>query len=108
MQAGPEVVEGKETGWVVAKLPPGFVKIGEGFRKLRSKRAQVAHLVFSDGLVAISVFVEPTGATPQPTGTLQQGGVNMYIRQFDDQVVTVLGEAPPATVRQIAYSLTRR
>ena len=36
------------------------------------------------------------------------GGVNMYIRQIDDQVVTVLGEAPPATVRQIAYSITRR
>jgi sigma-E factor negative regulatory protein RseB len=108
MQAGPNDATGKETGWVVGKLPPGFVKIGEGFRKLRGKHSQVAHLVFSDGLVAVSVFVEPIGAAGRPTGMLQQGGVNMYIRQIDDQVVTVLGEAPPATVRQIAYSITRR
>jgi len=108
LQAGPDDVDVTNTGWTIAKLPPGFVKIGEGFRKLRGKRAQVAHLVFSDGLVAVSVFVEPTGAATHPTGTLQQGGVNVYIRQLDDQMVTVLGEAPPATVRQFAYSIGRR
>ena len=48
-----------ETGWMVARVPAGFVKIMEGFRKLRGRRDPVAHLVFSDGLVAISVFVEP-------------------------------------------------
>jgi len=108
LKAGPDDVEVKDTGWTVAKVPPGFIKIGEGFRKLRGKRAQVAHLVFSDGLVAVSVFVEPTGAVTHPTGMLHKGGVNVYIRQLDDQVVTVLGEAPPATVRQIAYSISRR
>jgi sigma-E factor negative regulatory protein RseB len=69
---------------------------------------QVAHLVFSDGLVAVSVFVEPIGGAPHPSGLSQQGGINVYIRQFDENLVTVLGEAPPATVRQIAHSVARR
>ncbi|MEP6996608.1 MAG: MucB/RseB C-terminal domain-containing protein [Betaproteobacteria bacterium] len=98
----------RETGWTVRDMPPGFTKIVEGYRTLRGKAAQVAHIVYSDGLVAISVFVEPTPATPQPVGLSHQGGINVYSRQLDDYLVTVLGEAPGATVRQIAYSVGRR
>ena len=97
-----------DTGWVVRDVPPGFIKIVEGFRTLRGKAAQVAHIVYSDGLVAISVFIEPTPATPQPVGLSQHGSINVYSRQLDDYLVTVLGEAPGATVRQIAYSVGRR
>ena len=104
----PGEVTPQETGWVVRDLPPGFAKIIEGFRVLRGKPAPVAHLVFSDGLVAVSVFVEPTPSSPQPVGLSQQGGINVYSRQLDDHLVTVLGEAPGATVRQIAYSVSRR
>jgi len=106
-QAGPGDVDMKETGWIVTRVPPGFVKIVEGFRQLQGLR-QVAHLVFSDGLVAVSVFVEPVGAASHPTGLSKQGGINVYIRQLDESLVTVLGEAPAATVRQIAHSVARR
>jgi sigma-E factor negative regulatory protein RseB len=106
-QSGPGEVELKETGWTVTRVPPGFMKIVEGFRHLRGTR-QVAHLVYSDGLVAVSVFVEPVGGAPHPIGLSQQGGINVYIRQLDDNLVTVLGEAPAATVRQIAHSVARR
>ena len=40
---------------------------------LRGKRAQVAHLVYSDGLVAVSVFVEPIGAASHPVGVSAAG-----------------------------------
>ena len=72
-------------------------------------RAQVAHLVYSDGLVAVSVFIEPIGAgASHPIGTSRQGGINVVIRQQDDNLVTVLGEVPVATVQQIAHSVARR
>jgi sigma-E factor negative regulatory protein RseB len=106
--AGPGDVELRDTGWVVRKLPAGFAKIVEGFRSLRGKRHPVAHLVFSDGLVAVSVFIENVGSAPHPTGLSQQGGTNVFVRQFDDFLVTVLGEVPPVTVRQIASSVARR
>jgi sigma-E factor negative regulatory protein RseB len=98
----------KETGWAVSRIPPGFAKIMEGFRKLRGKPEPVAHLVFSDGLVAISVFVEPLPPTLAGTGLSQQGGLNIYSVKLDDHLVTALGEAPGATVRQIATSVVAR
>jgi sigma-E factor negative regulatory protein RseB len=106
-QSGPGDGEAKETGWTVSRLPPGFVKIVDGFRRLRGKH-EVAHLVYSDGLVAVSVFIEPVGSAPHPVGMSHQGGINIVIRQQDDNLVTVLGEVPAATVRQIAHSVARR
>lgn len=107
-EIGPGDLEVKDTGWDVAKLPAGFAKVVEGYRTLRGKRQPVAHLVFTDGLVAISVFVEPVGGAPHPIGFLQQGGTNIFMRQLDDHLVTVLGEAPAATIRQIANTVAHR
>ena len=98
----------QETGWSASRLPPGFDKIVEGFRMLRGKRYPVAHLVYSDGLTAVSVFIEPMAPIPMQTGASQQGGLNVYTMREDDQLVTVLGEAPPATVRLIALSVGKR
>ncbi len=98
----------QDTGWTVKKLPPGFAKVVEGYRTLRGKVGPVAHLVYSDGLVAVSVFVEPMPQVPQTIGLSTQGGINVYSRQLDDHLVTVLGETPGTTVRQIAYSVAHR
>lgn len=107
-EIGPGDIEIKDTGWSVVRIPAGFSKIVEGFRTLRGKRYPVAHLVFSDGLVAVSIFVEPLGAAPHPIGLTQQGGTNIYMRQLDDYLITVLGEVPALTVRQMGNSVTRR
>ena len=98
----------QDTGWSVTRVPPGFAKIMEGWRKLRGRAGPVAHLVFSDGLVSISVFVAPVTASSLPAGALQQAGLNAYSVRQDDRLITVLGEAPPATIRQIATSVVPR
>ncbi len=106
--AGPGDVELRATGWSVGAVPPGFTKIVEGYRALRGRKHPVAHLVYSDGLVAVSVFIENVGSAPHPTGLTQQGGTHIFVRQQDDHLITVLGEAPAATMRQIAASVSRR
>jgi len=98
----------KETGWSANRLPGGFQKIMEGYRTLRGKREPVAHLVYSDGLVAISVFVEPLSGPSVPTGLAQHAGLSIYTTKQDDFLVTVLGEAPSAAVQKIAQSVARR
>ena len=106
-QSGPGEADSKDTGWTVTRVPPGFIKIVDGYRRLPGTR-EVAHLVYSDGLVAVSVFIEPVGPASHPIGISRQGGINVIIRQQDDNLVTVLGEVPVATVRQIAHSVARR
>jgi sigma-E factor negative regulatory protein RseB len=106
-EAGPGDFKSDDTGWTVNKVPPGFIKISEGFRKLAGKREPAAHLVFSDGLVAISVFVEPYTVTRTQIGLTQAGGLAQYSTRSDAFRVTVIGEAPPATVQQIAQSVSR-
>lgn len=96
------------TGWSVSKLPPGFTKISEGYRKWKGKPEPVAQLVFSDGLTEVSVFIEPVSPKSPTRAQLQQGGLNYYSIRNEDQLVTVLGKVPPATVRQIAQSVARR
>jgi sigma-E factor negative regulatory protein RseB len=99
--------ETQETGWTVTRVPPGFVKIVDGYRGFEKAR-KVAHLVYSDGLVSVSVFIEPGSAAPPPNGFSRQNGLNVYARQVDDSLVTVLGQVPALTLRQIANSVTRR
>jgi sigma-E factor negative regulatory protein RseB len=106
-EAGPGEADAADTGWEVRAAPPGFSRVAEGYRTLRGKRSPVAHIVYSDGLVAVSVFVEPAGGV-HPVGLLQQGGVNVFVRDADGYVVTALGEAPAATIRQIANSVAHR
>jgi negative regulator of sigma E activity len=75
--------------------------------RVARQASPVAHIVYSDGLVTVSVFVEPASGV-RPLGLLQQGGVNVFVRDADGYVVTVLGEAPATTIRQIANSVSRR
>ncbi len=107
-QGGPGEVVLKETDWIVNKLPAGFTKIMEGFRTFPGRTEPSVHLVYSDGLVSISVFVEPFTVTQSQVGLTQTGGLAQYTARSDAYRVVVVGEAPPATVRQIAQSVGRK
>lgn len=97
-----------ETGWVLTQQPAGFRKLTELTRSFAGRAAKVSHIVYSDGLAAVSVFIEPM-SKPRPLQSLShQGAVNIYTRTVADHMVTVLGEAPATTVMQIANSLEFR
>ena len=97
-----------ETGWVLTQQPNGFRKLTELKRSIAGRAATVSHIVFSDGLAAVSVFIEPLPKTPPRLNLSHQGAVNIYTRLTADHMVTALGEAPAATVMQIANSLEFR
>ena len=64
-------------------------------------------LVATGGEHAVPLY--PDEATYVKVSHLsQQGGVNVYSRPLNEHLVTVLGEAPGSTVRQIAYSVGPR
>ncbi|HET9404989.1 MAG TPA: MucB/RseB C-terminal domain-containing protein [Burkholderiales bacterium] len=94
-----------DTGWVLTRQPAGFRKLTELKRSIAGRAFAVSHIVYSDGLAAISVFIEPLPKVRIAQQLSHQGAVNIYIRPIADHMVTVLGEAPAATVIQIANSL---
>jgi sigma-E factor negative regulatory protein RseB len=97
-----------DTGWQVEDPPPGFVKLAEGYRTFRGKPTGAAHLVFYDGLVAVSVLVEDMPKAPPRFGLSQHVGVRIYMRQLSNHLVTVIGDMPGAALEQIAYSVAQR
>ncbi len=94
-----------DTGWTVGSQPAGFKKIMEMRRTKQGGTVQVTHLVYSDGLAAVSVFIEPLPPGRPADGVSHQGAVTIYTKSLPDQLVTVLGETPAATVRQIGDSV---
>ncbi|MBI4195939.1 MAG: MucB/RseB C-terminal domain-containing protein [Betaproteobacteria bacterium] len=97
-----------DTGWIVNNQPPGFRKLTEVRRSIAGRAGAVAQIVFSDGLAAISVFIEPMPKERPVQALTHNGAVNIYTLSLADHMVTVLGEAPAATVMQIANSLELR
>ena len=94
------------SGWVVGALPPGFKKTMEIQRSMHSKHAPVTQMVFSDGLSAISIFIEPDdGDDDDVEGLSSRGAVNLYHKVLEKHLITVVGEVPPRTVMQVLDSV---
>lgn len=104
------------SGWNVKSLPPGFKKVREVKRMVpdatnaqrsgaqSSSQREVSQIVYSDGLAAISVFIEP-GSQSRTEGSLQQGALNIVGKRQGDFWLTIVGEVPAAAIRQVANSV---
>lgn len=100
------MAEVKSSDWQIDALPSGFKKIMEVCRPIRDKTRPVTHLVFSDGLAGISIFIEDVaGRENLNTGLSSQGAIQIYSKINGDKLITVVGEVPPRTVMQVAESV---
>jgi sigma-E factor negative regulatory protein RseB len=90
-------------GWQLEPAVPGFRKVVEIRRMLRDSEP-VDQVVFSDGLAAISVFIEPKSKRTEASrdGLSGMGAVNVVTRHIADHLVTVVGETPVVSVQRIA------
>ena len=92
--------------WQVDAMPAGFKRILEMNRHLRSKKSPVMHLVFSDGMAGVSIFIEDVASAANlNTGLNSNGSVQVYNKVAGNKLITVVGEVPPRTVIQIAESV---
>ena len=95
-------------GWVVGKLPGGFRQTHFQHKRMREGRADAEHMVFTDGLATVSVYVEQSPVErPGFIGLSSMGAMNAYRVMLDGSQVTVVGEVPAATVEMIATSVGR-
>lgn len=93
--------------WRVRWVPEGFVRTGTFRRTLTAasgSRRDVSQLLYSDGLAALSVFIEPW--SPERSGSpLQLGALNMVGKRHGKFWLTIVGEAPMAAIRKVADSI---
>ncbi len=98
-----------ETGWMVASPPAGFKKVLEMRRTLAGRPLPVSHLVFSDGVASISVFVEALQNGAKGTSKAAEDGTYSYaMRAIGDNQITVLGEVPLNTAQLLAGGVGAR
>jgi sigma-E factor negative regulatory protein RseB len=101
------------SSWNVKRLPPGFRKTRELKRMVSDTPVQtgqvpaqreVSQIVYSDGLAAISVFIEPSSQS-RTEGSLQQGAMNVVGKRQGEFWLTIVGEVPSTAIRQVANSI---
>jgi sigma-E factor negative regulatory protein RseB len=105
-----------------SELPPGFKLTVEGAQTIGGASAPASHLVYSDGLATVSVFIEaqqpqPDGsgseaaasaATPEAApiqGLARVGSGYAFSTVVQGHQVTAVGEVPAQTVEFIAHSV---
>jgi sigma-E factor negative regulatory protein RseB len=94
-------------GWGLSSELPGFRKVVELKRRMDSR--PVGQVVYSDGLAAVSVFIEPLeGRSASRTGLASMGAIHIYTREVANHMVTVVGEAPALSVQRIADAVEYR
>ena len=125
-----DVKDSAPTQWVINTLPKGFMLTQRTMRysqSLLAERSQpqekvdqqsmveqkdsepyLLHLVYSDGLASVSVFIERKQDSEQHLqGAATMGAVNAFGNSVGDYFVTVVGEVPEKTVRSMAQSAVK-
>jgi sigma-E factor negative regulatory protein RseB len=92
--------------FVASDLPNGFRLSAATKGPMAGSRYPVDHLVYSDGLATVSVFVEDPKSSPEiSSGFSRLGTANAFSLSMKGRQVTAVGEVPRRTVESIAKSL---
>jgi sigma-E factor negative regulatory protein RseB len=94
--------------WNFRAIPAGFRKVSGTKRQVRGDLPPGMHWVFSDGLAAVSVFVDPAPEPSPETGISRMGALNVYKRLLGDHLVVVMGDVPPATLKRLGDGIEGR
>ena len=87
-------------------MPGGFKLSVATQSPISGSEYPVEHLVYSDGLATVSVFIEdPKTTTDVGEGYSHVGSTNAFSLTLRGRKVTAVGEVPRQTVRTIASSL---
>ncbi len=95
------------TDWILAELPPGYMKVDHIELNVNGKSTPINQLIFSDGIASVSLFIEPVAKGKRAKiGHHLIGSTNICANVVDGYQVMVVGEVPLATVQQIARAVS--
>jgi sigma-E factor negative regulatory protein RseB len=95
--------------WTFRNALPGFRRMSSAKRQLRPGAPEGTHMIFSDGLAAVSVFFEPqAGPGSSDVAPVAMGAINVYKRHVGDTQLVVMGDVPAAALRRFADGIEPR
>jgi len=91
--------------WAPASIPPGF-ELTAHRRQDKNSPDLYQHLVYSDGIAAVSVYVEQLSGIADPLSGLRKiGTTHAFSRHADGLQVTVVGDVPAKTVEEMGQAV---
>ena len=92
--------------WRFSNLPPGFTVSKVTQSRMPTSNEMVKHLVLSDGVATVSVFImKPNSPDQIREGISHRGSISAFSKGLKDLQITVLGEVPDETVKLIGSSI---
>jgi len=103
----PPVPEGGAERWSFEGVPEGFTVARRMAREAGESDVPIEHIVLSDGLASLSVFVEDAPEGAGLVGGSRIGAVHAWGTRSSGHQVTAVGEVPLETVRLVAEGVYR-
>lgn len=82
----------------VKGLSSGFRLLKAAERTLPGQKQPTHHLIYGDGLVMLSLFVEPKNKSQQPRAASVQGTLSMASMPYGNYWLTMVGDMPGASL----------
>ena len=94
-----------ELAWKATWLPEGFKQIKSNRNRISTNKQAVEFMLFNDGLVDLSVYVNPS-KDKQRAIEFAYDGATLVLNQIINNIeVSVVGKIPVATAKNIANSV---
>lgn len=99
-------VEPKPFAWQIDWLPNGFKRVKSSRHRVVHTKQPVEFMLFSDGLVDVSVYVNNSSDNQRPMEFVMDGAT-VVLNQVNKGIeVSVVGKIPTTTAKAIADSVT--
>ena len=97
----------EDSSWIFSSLPEGFELINHTRRLTPQNLQEEEHLVLTDGLSSISVFIKKSkNGQSTLTGLSKMGAIHAYRHVQGEHTITVMGEVPADTVSFVSNNIS--
>lgn len=98
--------EPKKFNWQVNWLPQGFEQLQSNRHRIVHTKQPVEFMLFSDGLVEVSVYVSPSKEKTRAMEYVMNGATVVLNQVTNGVEVSVVGKIPSTTAKAIADSIS--
>lgn len=93
--------------WKMSTIPLGYKEVSFRVTRISGPNILNHHLIFSDGLAYLSLFIQPVPKGQKPKeGTLAMGNTNIFARYINGYQIMAVGSVPKKTVESFAKSIS--